>query len=300
MQVNNGHNKQSVTVPPRHSFFNLRRVYANSPFLNAAALTKYRETMPSEESKLGDNTMVEKGNKDEKGETESKIVTRVATLSELFGQADGHDRCSMVTAFGMAFLSGCNQPAQLIIFGSILNAFNQSSTNDSIKMVSFLAVMYLVVAIQMFLTNFLQTACMSAAAGRQAKRLRCFYFQALLRQNVAFFDKEDQGALATSVMERTSVLQDGLGEKLALGVQFFSAFFASLAVSLYYVWQLALLMMGVLPVLVVMIGSIVQILQKSSEESTAAYSTAGSTAQQALGKSMLLHLMAFLLTILHV
>ena len=233
-----------------------------------------------EESKLGD-TMIEEGV--EKGKS-TKTVARVATVKELFGLSSFLDRCSMVTAFFMAFLSGCNQPAQLIIFGSILNAFNQSSTNDSIKLVSFLAVMYLVVAIQMFLTNFLQTACMSAAAGRQAKRLRCFYFQALLRQNVAFFDKEDQGALATSVMERTSVLQDGLGEKLALGVQFFSAFFASLAVSLYYVWQLALLMMGVLPVLVIMIGSIVQILQKSSEESTAAYSTAGSTAQQALGE----------------
>jgi ATP-binding cassette subfamily B (MDR/TAP) protein 1 len=176
------------------------------------------------------------------------------SLFEILSFADDTDCTLMSIGFFMACLSGLNQPAQLIIFGSLLDSFNGSTKSDSTKAVSFLALMYLVVAIQIFITNFLQTACMSAASGRQAKRMREVYFRALLRQSIAYYDCRDQGALATSVMERTLVIQDGLGEKLALGVQFTMAFFAGLAVAFYYVWQLALLMVGVVPVLTVLIG----------------------------------------------
>jgi ATP-binding cassette subfamily B (MDR/TAP) protein 1 len=172
----------------------------------------------------------------------------VARFLELFSVADSKDKCYIGTAFSMAVLSGCNQPAQLIIFGSILNAFNGASPADSIRMVSLLAAIYVGIGGQIFITSFAQTACMSTAAGRQTKRLRELYFESLLRQCISYFDANDQGALATSVMERTLIIQDGIGEKLALGVQFFSSFVAGLIVALYYVWQLALLMMGVVSV----------------------------------------------------
>ena len=38
-------------------------------------------------------------------------------------------------------------------------------------------------------------------------------------------------------METTMVIQDGLGEKFALAVQFVSSFVFGLAVALYYSWQ---------------------------------------------------------------
>jgi ABC-type multidrug transport system fused ATPase/permease subunit len=134
----------------------------------------------------------------------------------------------------------------------------------------------------MALTSFAQTACMSAVSGRMTKKIRELYFKALLRQDITFFDKHDQGnllscclrtfaasiiyvrdcgmeqrirtlivhqslltisrrtligSLASSIMETTMVIQDGLGEKFALAVQFVSSFVFGLAVALYYSWQ---------------------------------------------------------------
>ena len=216
-------------------------------------------------------------------DTSEKPTGKMASMCELFCVADSQDKMYIGVAFFMAFLSGCNQPAQLIIFGSILTAFNGATAADSIKLVSLLAGLYAVMGFQMFLSSFAQTALMSAAAGKQTKRLRELYFKSLLRQPVTYFDSNDQGALATSVMERTLIFQDGIGEKLALGVQFFVAFIAGLIVALYYVYKLALLMMGVVPIMAVLIGIITKFLQSSSEESLTAYTIAGSTAQQALG-----------------
>jgi hypothetical protein len=112
-----------------------------------------------------------------------------ATFVELLQFADRDDYILMVTAFFMATLSGLNNPAQLVIFGSIINSFNQVSgltqshfisricmlnplvfalllvvatpqgtIEDSINQVSFLALMYLMVAIQIAITNFLQAS----------------------------------------------------------------------------------------------------------------------------------------------
>jgi hypothetical protein len=87
-----------------------------------------------------------------------KPTNKPATFGELFCVADTQDKCYIGTAFFMAFLSGCNQPAQLIIFGSILTAFNGATPAESVKLVSLLAGLYAVMGFQMFLSSFAQTA----------------------------------------------------------------------------------------------------------------------------------------------
>ena len=62
-------------------------------------------------------------------------TNKMATFKELFCTADSQDMWYIGVGFFMALLSGCNQPAQLIIFGSILTAFNGATAAASIKLV---------------------------------------------------------------------------------------------------------------------------------------------------------------------
>ncbi len=78
------------------------------------------------------------------------------------------------------------------------------------------------------------------------------------------------------------MIQDGIGEKLALAIQFSSASVYGLIVAFYYVWQLALLLCGVVPAIVIILGSLVGLLTKSTEASNNAYNAAGSVAQESL------------------
>ena len=120
------------------------------------------------------------------------VEGEVASLSELFKYADNYDMVAMSVGLFTAFISGINQPAQLIVFGSLLNSFNVSSSEDSTKKVSFLALLYLILGIQMFLTQLIQTSTITYAASKQVKRLRQEYFIALLKQEISFFDGENQ------------------------------------------------------------------------------------------------------------
>ena len=204
-----------------------------------------------------------------------------SSFSDLYKYADFSDKISLGVGCFLAWLSGVNQPAQLIVFGSLLNSFNVTSTDQSTQKVEFLALMYLILGIQMLITQFLQTSTMTYAAGKQIKKIREAYFAALLRQNIAFFDEKNQGVLATSVMESTQIIQDGLGEKLALGIQFGSSFVFGLGVALYYVWPLALLLLAVIPVIAIALAGFMAL--TSSNGTIDAYNAAGSAAQEALG-----------------
>ena len=69
-----------------------------------------------------------------------------SSFSELLTYADSRDITMMVLGITAAILSGVNQPAQLIVFGSLLNSFNTGG--DGLDKVNFLAAMYLVLACQ--------------------------------------------------------------------------------------------------------------------------------------------------------
>ena len=70
----------------------------------------------------------------------------LSSFSELLTYADSRDITMMMLGITAAILSGVNQPAQLIVFGSLLNSFNNG--DDGLDKVNFLAAMYLALACQ--------------------------------------------------------------------------------------------------------------------------------------------------------
>ena len=84
-------------------------------------------------------------------------------------------------------------------------------------------------------------------------------------------------------MESSWLIQEGMGEKLGLGIQFSAAFFFGLGVGFWYCWQLAIVLVVVIPLLVITIGVLIKGLTRASSQSAVAYSKAGSIAQEVLG-----------------
>jgi hypothetical protein len=87
-------------------------------------------------------------------QTDPSVVSSPAPLSsfsELLAYADYRDITMMVLGIAAAILSGVNQPAQLIVFGSLLNSFNNGG--DGLDKVNFLAAMYLALACQVFILS---------------------------------------------------------------------------------------------------------------------------------------------------
>jgi ATP-binding cassette, subfamily B (MDR/TAP), member 1 len=105
-----------------------------------------------------------------------------------------------------------------------------------------------------------------------AKRLRERYLQAVLRQDIAFFDNVGAGEVATRIQTDTraslrylfpelhifnniiDLVQQGISEKVALVVSFLSGFFTGFIIAYIRSWRLALAMTSILPCLFIMGG----------------------------------------------
>ena len=185
-------------------------------------------------------------------------------------------------AMATVTISGANQPAQLIIFGNLIDSFNDDNTAKAVRLVHFFALMYALVGVQQLVTITIQTALATRVAAKQARRCREHYFAALLRQPVAWFDGENQGAVGASVLESTLAIQDGLGEKFTTGLQGVLAFVFGVAVSLYYAWSLTLVTIGALPIIVALLGAAAAWQKKSNDRATAASAEASAAAMEAL------------------
>merc|ERR1719261_1796768 len=185
-------------------------------------------------------------------------------------------------AFVTVMVSGLNQPAQLIIFGNLLDSFNTADTAEAVRLVHFFALMYAVVGIQQLITITLQTALATRVAAAQARRCREKYFAAVLSRPISWFDQSNQGAVGASVLESTLAIQDGLGEKFTTGLQGVLAFVFGVAVSLYYAWSLTLVTIGALPIIVALLGAAAAWQKKSNDRATAASAEASAAAMEAL------------------
>lgn len=97
-----------------------------------------------------------------------------------------------------------------------------------------------------------------------AKRIRELYLKAVLRQDIAYYDKVGAGEVATRIQTDTraplcthqfsithrfhvDLVQQGISEKVALVVNFLSAFVTGFALAYGRSWRLALAMSSILP-----------------------------------------------------
>jgi len=84
------------------------------------------------------------------------------------------------------------------------------------------------------------------------KRLRIKTFEALLHQDISYFDdpNNNTGALCTRLSTEASAVQGATGIRLGLILQNFSSLAAGLIIGFIYSWQLTLLIIAFIPFII--------------------------------------------------
>uniref|UniRef100_A0A3B3S2Z1 ATP-binding cassette, sub-family B (MDR/TAP), member 5 n=1 Tax=Paramormyrops kingsleyae TaxID=1676925 RepID=A0A3B3S2Z1_9TELE len=116
------------------------------------------------------------------------------------------------------------------------------------------------------------------AATRQTKRIRERYFHSVIHQQMGWFDTHQIGVLITRLTDDINTINDGLGDKICLFVQFFCTFIAGLIIGFINGWKLTLVILAVSPLLA---GSAAIIASLTSKE-LSAYAKAGAVAEEIL------------------
>ncbi|CAN6230646.1 unnamed protein product [Urochloa humidicola] len=194
--------------------------------------------------------------KDELAETgKTKAAPAVRPLASVFMHADAVDVALMVLGFVGAVGDGMSTPMMLFLANRIFNDIGggpdrlqqfSSKMNENALNILYLAAGNWVKA-------FLEGYCWTRTAERQASRMRLRYLQAVLRQDVEYFDLNagSTSEVITSVSADSLAVQDVLSEKLPNFIMNCSMFLGGYAVGIALLWRLALVMLPSVPLLIV-------------------------------------------------
>uniref|UniRef100_A0ACB8FV11 Multidrug resistance protein 1 n=1 Tax=Sphaerodactylus townsendi TaxID=933632 RepID=A0ACB8FV11_9SAUR len=221
-----------------------------------------------------------------------KEKKKMVAFVELFSFADGKDVLLILVGIITAAAVGIGQPCMIIVFGQITNSFVETGQNKSTggnnstidlegQMTTY-AYYYVGLGFGVLILSTIQVWTFLMTAARQTARIRDKFFFAVLHQEMAWFDTMQIGTLNTRLTDDINTIQDGLGDKISLIVQFSATFVAGIIIGFSYGWKLTLVILAMSPVLVVAGAVWSYLLSHLTTKELTAYAKAGAVAEEIL------------------
>jgi ATP-binding cassette, subfamily B (MDR/TAP), member 1 len=177
------------------------------------------------------------------------------TLLKLIGSFNREEWKIMAIAFFFAGICGCGNPTQAVFFAKLISAMSIPVTEQTGPYIrseaNFWCLMYLMLALVQFLAFAVQGVIFAKCSERLVHRVRDRSFRTMLRQDVAFFDRDENTAGAlTSFLSTEATHVAGLsGVTLGTLLTVFTTLVSATALSVAIGWKLALVCVATIPVL---------------------------------------------------
>ncbi|KAF5205821.1 Abc transporter b family member [Thalictrum thalictroides] len=223
-------------------------------------------------------------NKDaiDEGKPSLAIPTSVGFL-QLFRFSDKLDYVLMFIGTLGAIVHGCSLPIFLRFFADLVNSFgaNVNNVDKMMQQVLKYAFYFLVVGAAIWASSWAEISCWMWTGERQTTKMRIKYLEAALNQDVQYFDTEVRTSDVVFAINTDAVMvQDAISEKLGNFIHYMATFVSGFIVGFTAIWQLALVTLGVAPIIVLIGGIYTTTLSKLTTRSQEAFSQAGNIAEQ--------------------
>ncbi|XGW12862.1 hypothetical protein V3C99_013481 [Haemonchus contortus] len=210
-------------------------------------------------------------------------------LPVLFRYATKLDFCLMLLGAVFAATQGTFNSVSSLVFRHLMDAliigefewqagifddyeFTQLAMNSVYR--------YTLFGLIQFTLGFLSMCCWHTVCERQVYQIRNRFFGSVIRQDMAWFDQNDSGALTTRMSDGIDRIRDGIGDKLGAMFAYFATFIAGITVALSCSWQMTLVMIGFFPIFFGPLTVTSMIMGKVVPKEQEFYVRAGSTAEE--------------------
>ena len=113
-------------------------------------------------------------------------------------------------------------------------------------------------------------------------KIREQYLAAILRQNIAFFDKLGAGEITTRITADTNLVQDGISEKIALTLTAIATFVTAFVIAFVKYWKLTLILSSTVFAIVTIMGTGSTFIIKYNKKSLESYGLGGTVAEEVI------------------
>eukprot|EP01018_Ginkgo_biloba_P025298 Gb_32125 [translate_table: standard] len=183
-----------------------------------------------------------------------------------------------------AAINGVTFPIFGLLLSSVIRNFFEPP-HKLRKDASFWALMFIVLAVTCFIVAPSQMYCFAVAGGRLVRRIRSLTFEKAVHQEIGWFDENENssGAISARLSADAAIVRSMVGDALSLVVQNISTIIAGIVIAFSANWQLALLILALLPVLGFQGWVQVRLMQGFSANAKVVYEEASQVANDAVG-----------------
>ena len=184
-----------------------------------------------------------------------KKDTPQSTVSffELFRFATKKEKIAMIIACFFSMGGGCALPLFSLIFGDLTNSLapqkdiqsNPNIVDEGSKYASY----FIYIGIGIFFCNAIAMSVFLYVSEKVSGRIRKAYFEALVRQEIGWFDLLNPNELAAKVSIETYTIQQGIGDKIPVFLMASCTIIAGFILSFTRGWELTLVLCGAFPFL---------------------------------------------------
>lgn len=185
--------------------------------------------------------------------SETKPEYSLWTLIKLTASFNSTEKFYMCVGLFFSIIAGGGYPTQAVFFSKSIVALSQPPEHFDIlrKDANFWSLMYLMLAIVQLLAYLSQGIAFAICSERLVHRVRDRAFRTMLRQDIAFFDREENstGALTSFLSTETTHLSGISGITLGTLLIVSTTLIAAISVSCAIGWKLALVCTATIPIL---------------------------------------------------
>ncbi|CAG5040909.1 unnamed protein product [Parnassius apollo] len=139
-----------------------------------------------------------------------------------------------------------------------------------------------VFSVLQFICGAVSVDLFNYAALRQIDRVKEKFLQAVLRQDITWYDLNTTVNFATKVSDDVEKYREGIGEKVAMFVYLVMSFITAVLISLAYGWELTLVILTCAPVIIATTAVVAKVQSSLTTQELKAYSIAGVIAEEVL------------------
>ncbi|XP_055771108.1 ATP-dependent translocase ABCB1-like [Salvelinus fontinalis] len=239
-----------------------------------------------------------------------KEPAKAVGFFQLFRYATGCEVLLMIIGLLCAALHGIALPLMCVVYGQMTDSFVQSgqqlnhTANFTVEEISALlnstdgciqipgvdiqalmtrhAYYFIGIGCAVFLLGTFQVMLFLLTATKQTKRIREKYFHAILHQQMSWFDTHQIGVLNVRLTDDINTINEGLGDKICVFVQFFCTFLSGFIIGFIFGWKLTLVILAASPLLAGSVAVWSKILATLTSKELSAYAKAGAVAEEIL------------------
>lgn len=184
-------------------------------------------------------------------ETDNKAIGRSQGLLSFIWSMGMPELYITLGGFVSAAFAGCVYPVLGIMFGNVVFALTPTSQGSGSLTVNFWAGMLFMLGILALVFYLVQGVTFAITAARLIRRSRSRAFAAVLRQDISFFDRNEEtsGALISFVTTDIQAIAGISGATQGAVVNFVFTLIASIVIACSFGWKLALVCISTMPLL---------------------------------------------------